>query len=137
MIGGGRLIAGTLGGTAIAQRHPADTTRMTLADLTDPTAVRAAMDECDRLGRDTFLQRYGFQARRRYVVDRDGVLYDAKALVGVAHGIQHHPGLGPLPAASFSGGQAAANAALRRLGFPVIDLAQWTVTDECRRSSKP
>jgi len=34
-----------------------------LRDLTSPVAVDAAMDEFDRLGREEFLERYGFRAR--------------------------------------------------------------------------
>ena len=102
---------------------------MSLGDLTDPAAVHAAMNEFDRVGRETFLRSHGFRERRQYVVDRAGVLYDAKALAGVAHGYQH-PELGVLPAARFNGGEVGANAALRRLGFEVRDLEQWQLEDE-------
>ena len=49
---------------------------MGLADLTDPTGVRAAMDECAELGRDVS-KKYGFRERRRYVVERDAIFCDA------------------------------------------------------------
>jgi hypothetical protein len=36
---------------------------MALSDLTDPSAVLQAIDQFDALGRDAFLQRYGFGPR--------------------------------------------------------------------------
>ena len=60
---------------------------MVLAELTDPTAVNKAMDEFDQIGRDAFLRKYGFGRSRNYFVERNGILYDSKAIVGVAHGI--------------------------------------------------
>src|SRR5690242_8246236 len=60
-----------------------------LADLSDPKAVLAAMDECNGLGRSAFLQRHGFGEARTYFLEYDGRRYDSKAIVGVAHGLQH------------------------------------------------
>jgi hypothetical protein len=67
-----------------------------LAELTSREAVVAALDEFDRLGRDSFLKQHGFGTARRYFVKRDGRYYDSKAIAGVAYGYEHPP-LPPAP----------------------------------------
>jgi MrcB-like, N-terminal domain len=91
-----------------------------LADLTSRDAVLAAMEEFDSLGRDQFLQRYGFGRARDYEVVHEDGRYDSKAIVGAAHGHQH-PSLGPLESGDFSGGQPTINK-LKELGFDVIQI---------------
>lgn len=88
--------------------------------ITDVTAgaVMSAIAEFDRLGRDAFLNEYGFGESRRYRIRHAGKLYDSKAIVGVAHG--YLPGQRPLPPSEFSGGVAHAAGVLRRLGFEVV-----------------
>ncbi|MGW1993245.1 HNH endonuclease [Embleya sp. NPDC001921] len=93
---------------------------MVLRDLTEPGAVLRAIDEFDEIGRDAFLARYRYGRSTRYFVDHEGSLYDVKALVGAAYGYQF-PERGPLTNDRFSGGHAAANAVMERLGFVVID----------------
>jgi hypothetical protein len=98
---------------------------LSLTDLTSREAVEAALAEFDDLGREAFLEKYGFGAADRYFLrwnDRD---YDAKAIAGAAVG-HEHPERGPLPAGAFSGGEAGANAKLRELGFEVMSKAQPT-----------
>lgn len=90
---------------------------MPLADIRRPH-VEAALAECDRLGRTTFLSRYGFGPARSYWLLHDGTAYDSKAVLGVAHG-HARPDLGPLRSSDFSGGSATAGALLRQLGFDV------------------
>jgi 5-methylcytosine-specific restriction protein A len=92
---------------------------MALADLTYAYAVLRALEEFDRLGREEFLARYGFEKARRYFLVRNGQRYDSKAIAGVAHGYQH-PERGPLRAADFSGGDATVRARLEALGFDVV-----------------
>lgn len=92
---------------------------MSLQDLSDPQAVRRAVAECDRLGREAFLDRYGFGPARRYFLLVDDQRYDSKAIVGVAHRYQF-PERGPLPASAFSGGEATVQRVLERLGFTVV-----------------
>ena len=53
-----------------------------LSDLTFRAAVLEAIDEFDRIGRDAFLERYGYSPARRYFFEFDGKLYDSKAIVG-------------------------------------------------------
>jgi 5-methylcytosine-specific restriction protein A len=89
---------------------------MALTDITRE-AVLAAIAEFDRLGRDGFLEKYGFDPSRRYWLRYDGARYDSKAIAGAAHG--HLPGGSPLAAKDFSGGIGHAVTVLRRLGFEV------------------
>ncbi|WP_353082776.1 hypothetical protein [Tessaracoccus lapidicaptus] len=90
---------------------------MGLSDLTDPGAVMAAMREYDAIGRDAFLDKYGFKPARRYFLVHDGRRYDSKAIVGAAYGFQHGS---PLLWDSFSGGEATVAPLLQALGFDVI-----------------
>ncbi|MGW0698024.1 hypothetical protein ACWD0A_01510 [Streptomyces sp. NPDC002867] len=92
---------------------------MALTDITRSEILQAAA-ECDRLGRDPFLQRYGFGRARSYLLLIDGKEYDSKAVVGAAHG--YLPGQEPLRArdARLSGGHEHAAELLRNLGFPVV-----------------
>jgi hypothetical protein len=56
-----------------------------LADLTE-SAVLQAIGEFDDLGRDPFLQKYGFGRSRGYFLIHGGKSYDSKAIAGAAHG---------------------------------------------------
>ncbi|MFF4242702.1 hypothetical protein ACFYYL_43135 [Actinomadura geliboluensis] len=80
-------------------------------------AVLDAMAECDHIGRDRFLERYGFERARRYFLHHDGVHYDSKAIVGVAY---RHVAGRPLAADEFSGGQQTVARLLKRLDFKVV-----------------
>ena len=92
---------------------------MPLSDVTDANAIRAAIAEFDDLGRDSFLQKYGFgQARQYFLRTEQGKLYDSKAIVGAAHGKQF-PERGPLRAEDFSGGERTVKSLLEQLGFSV------------------
>jgi hypothetical protein len=91
---------------------------MSLRDLTDPEAVRSAIEEFRTLGRDAFLAKYSFGPARDYFLIDDGELFDSKAIATAAHGVQF-PGLGPLKADEFSGGEATVRRKLKQLGFVV------------------
>ena len=54
-----------------------------LSELQSPAAVQAALDEFTQLGRQAFLQRYGFGPSRDYLVrdPKTGSLCDSKAIV--------------------------------------------------------
>lgn len=73
------------------------------------------------MGRERFLETYGFGASRRYLLRLDGQLYESKAIVGVA--FKYETPDGPLRASQFSGGVGAGGAArqLQDLGFEIID----------------
>ncbi len=95
----------------------------TLADLSDPAAVQAALDEYLHLGQAAFLERYGFGRASGYVVrdPRSGQWADSKAIAGLAIGFQF-PAEGPLRSAQFSGGVQTVVRRLRLLGFDVSAL---------------
>ena len=90
---------------------------MALSDI-DREAVLRAIAEFDRLGRDAFLQHYGFGRSRSYVLRHGVNVYDSKAIVGVAHGYSGGE-RSSLPATQFSGGEATVAQILRGLGFEV------------------
>ncbi|GGJ51869.1 hypothetical protein GCM10010121_073500 [Streptomyces brasiliensis] len=86
--------------------------------------MEAAVEEYDRLGRDTFLERDGFRRAQRYLLAHGDRHYDSKAIVGAAHGFL--PGERPLAARDFSGGAAHAVGLLKRLGSEIVDSAPAT-----------
>jgi hypothetical protein len=92
---------------------------VSLADLIDPRAVEAALSELDHLGREAFLDRYGFGRARKYSLVWNGRRYDSKAIVGAAHGYEF-PLLGPLAASGFSEGELTVARKLRSPGFEVL-----------------
>ncbi|MEV5984816.1 HNH endonuclease [Streptomyces sp. NPDC052051] len=78
--------------------------------------VIAATEEFRRLGRDNFLQTYGFGRARSYELVLDGLRYDSKAIAGVAHGYATGDFLS---SGEFSGGAATVARRLGELGFAV------------------
>jgi 5-methylcytosine-specific restriction protein A len=90
-------------------------TSVALSDITRE-AVLASIAEYDELGRDTFLERYGFDPARACFLVYEGQTYDSKAIVGVAHG---HATGETWKAADFSGGEQTVARLLRRRGFHV------------------
>ena len=87
-----------------------------LSKLTSAEAVIKAIEECEKLGRDVFLERYGYKRSRLYLINYAGKTYDSKAIAGVAYGHQHGS---PLRPRDFSGGAETVIPALSRLGFTV------------------
>ncbi|SAL79953.1 hypothetical protein [Caballeronia telluris] len=104
---------------------------MNFKKLQTSTAVYAAIQEFDRVGRTAFLEKYGFGTSREYMLRdrRTGKLYDSEAIVGAAYGYAF-PGEGPLRAADFSGGEATVERVLLDLGFEVVRVGQDWTTDE-------
>lgn len=92
---------------------------MPLSALSERSAVLSAIAEYDALGREAFLDRYGYGPSRAYFLEYDGKEYDSKAIVGVAVGKQF-PAEGPLGSDQFSGGDATVRAKLESLGFQVV-----------------
>ena len=88
-----------------------------ISHLTDPKAVRRALRECDRLGRDAFLAQYGYKRARRFYLRDQGREYDSKAIAGVAYGYQHRQQA--LTPYDFSGGENTVWRVLTKLGFEV------------------
>ena len=91
---------------------------MSWTELTSSEAVRKALDEFDDLGRDAFLKKYGFGRSARFVLRHEGREYDAKAVIGAAHGHQF-PDKGPLKSADFPSSERAVKGTLETLGFSV------------------
>jgi len=98
---------------------------MALSNIQSRTAILAAVEEFNRLGREAFLEKHGFGRARRYFLDHDGQLYDSKAIVGVAHGYEF-PSEGPLDSSEFSGGEATVKRKLEELGFEICHLSGYT-----------
>ncbi|MDX3108781.1 HNH endonuclease [Nonomuraea angiospora] len=88
---------------------------MALSDL-DREMVLAAIEEYDQLGRDVFLEQFGYREARDFLVVHNGRRYDSKPIAGVAHrGVDGRP----LRASEFSGGAATVGRSLGHLGFLV------------------
>jgi MoxR-like ATPase len=81
-------------------------------------AVLEALREFDSLGRERFLQKYGFGPAKAWLLNHDGKEYDSKAIYGAAFGFEH-PERGPLASDDFTGGEASVVQKLRKLGFEV------------------
>ena len=91
---------------------------MALRDLTRGSVLRA-IAEFDKLGREAFLDRYGFGRSRSYFLVHQGRHYDSKAVAGVAHRFTS-PDASPLKSTDFSGGERTVQAVLEALGFEVV-----------------
>lgn len=89
------------------------------ADLTDPRAVEAALEEFDQLGRGTFLEKYGFGEARDYFLVTDTGRYDSKAIFAAAYEAQHGV---PVSNSDINGGKNGAAKRLQELGFVVEGL---------------
>lgn len=99
-----------------------------LRHLSSRTAVLEAIKEYDDLGKDAFLDKYGFGEARNYVLVHEDREYDSKAIAGVA--CKYQFGV-PLLASEFSGGQETVQKKLQSLGFIVRGLKPPTwVRDE-------
>lgn len=95
---------------------------MALKDLSRRDAVIKALKEFDEIGREKFLQKYGFSKARSYWLFYNGRRYDSKAIVDAAHGFQF-PDIGPLKHQDFSGGDLTVRKKLNQLGFYVESTA--------------
>src|SRR5256885_1493164 len=91
---------------------------MALSDIETRQPVLDAIAEFDDLGRERFLEKYGFGRSQSYWLIHNGKRYDSKAIIGAAHRFAR-PDLGPLAAKDFSGGEARVQRKLKQLGFSV------------------
>lgn len=89
---------------------------MSLSDINNAISVDRAIQECDELGRDEFLRKYGFGKSKVYFLAKNGKYYDSKAIAAVAHKYEH-PEKGALKSGEFSGGETTVGELLGRLGF--------------------
>jgi putative restriction endonuclease len=90
-----------------------------LSEITS-ASIQNALQEFDELGREAFLQKYGFGKARSFFIICGEAQYDSKAIVGAARQYVASDGL-PLGPADFSGGDRRVASLLRRLGFTVKD----------------
>jgi hypothetical protein len=90
---------------------------LAFGDLSSSDAVLRAIAEFDSLGREKFLEKYGFGPSRDYFLVVDGRSYDSKAIVAAAH---HHqfPEEALLKWDDFNGGRPTISK-LESLGFRV------------------
>ncbi|WP_460703979.1 hypothetical protein [Luteococcus sediminum] len=79
--------------------------------------MQAAMTEFDQLGRESFLDKYGFGPAREYFITENGRRYDSKAIVGAA--AAQMPGGTAWGPGQFSGGAATVVKLLVGFGFRV------------------
>lgn len=100
---------------------------MSINLLTSRQAVLDALDEWDALGRERFLQKYGYGPAKSYFVQHDGKPYDSKAVAGVAVG-KELPERGPLRNNEFSGGDTVKQK-LESLGFQFLSEVKLTAAD--------
>lgn len=93
---------------------------MTTLSRSDVTraSVLEAMAEFDALGRKAFLSKYGYGPSAAYRIRHERRLYDSKAILGVAYGIEHQ--VTPLKPWEFSGGAEHCARLLARLGFTLL-----------------
>lgn len=96
---------------------PRLTVKKNITKLTSMGAVKEAIAECDALGREQFLSKYGYERARKYPLVFNGQEYDSKAIAGVAFGNQF--GI-PLKWDEFSGGLKSTVPTLQKLGFKVL-----------------
>ncbi|MEU6079027.1 HNH endonuclease [Streptomyces sp. NPDC047108] len=78
--------------------------------------ILKTLEEYEHLGREAFLNMYGYGEANTYLLVHDGKEYDSKAIAGVAHKHQHGA---PLTNKQLSGGVGHAVDWLRREGFTV------------------
>ena len=91
---------------------------MGVADITSREAVLQAIAEFDLIGRNAFLEKYGFGRSKAFWIVYEGNRYDSKAIAGAAYGYEF-PDRGPLPNDTFSGGEQGVADTLRALGFSI------------------
>jgi putative restriction endonuclease len=92
-----------------------------LSNLTDASAVGHALAEFRRLGRQAFIDDYGFKRSRDYFVIEGGIGYDSKPVLAAAYGHQHGRKQA-LHYDDFSGGGPVITT-FGRLGYRVV---RWT-----------
>lgn len=78
------------------------------------------MAECDSLGRVPFLAAHGYDVARWLYVEHRGLLYDSKAIAGVALQYEYGPEY-VRDREGYTGGEQTVVPVLRNLGFDVVD----------------
>jgi putative restriction endonuclease len=102
---------------------------MNISNLTR-TAVLQAIEEFDQIGKEAFLEKYGYSDARNYFLEVNNRVYPSKAIAGVAvQYINLHQT--PLKPSDFVGGKNSVEKILTRLGYKIcfkeIDSHFWWV----------
>ena len=84
----------------------------------DRDAVLRALAECNQLGEEAFLTKYGYGPALEYFVVHEGRQYPSKAIFGVAHQFVE-PAARAMRNDEFKGGEVKVARPLRALGFEV------------------
>lgn len=79
-----------------------------------PESILQAIRECEKMGRDAFLKKYGRGKAQSYFLVYDGEEYDSKAIVCAAYEFENGS-----KRKNFSGGYATVQKWLEKLGFEV------------------
>ncbi|MFC5480568.1 HNH endonuclease [Massilia suwonensis] len=103
-------------------------------DLTSRDAVKAAIAECDELGREQFLAKYGYRYARTYALMYKGREYDSKAIAGVAYGKQFGAAMRPR---EHSGGVNYCVPVLQKLGFKVRGALATDTAPKAKSTKNP
>ena len=98
---------------------------LALGDLSDRDAVLAAMREFDEIGRDPFLEKYGFGRSQKYRIRHEGRMYDVKAVLAAAYGIQF-PDREPITSENSTSGLRTTVPKAQELGFEVAGAVSGT-----------
>lgn len=93
------------------------------AELTDRSSVEWAMAEFDHVGRDAFLQRYGYGETKEYFFVTEKGRYDSKAIFGAAYQRQHGVAVAH---DEISGGRSGDAGRLAELGFDIEGIDDQT-----------
>ncbi|WP_087633589.1 hypothetical protein [Caballeronia telluris] len=101
------------------------------------SAVDAALQEFDRIGRTAFLSKHGFEKSREHMLrmPETGTLYDARAIVGAAYGFAY-PDQGPLSDAEIHLDEEEVEGILLGLGFEVQSPGTELLLGALRTDSK-
>ncbi|MFB7676088.1 HNH endonuclease [Kitasatospora purpeofusca] len=102
---------------------------MGFRDLTSATALEKALAEYNDLGGKAFCGKYGFAPSTQYYISHADLLYDAEAIARVASAHEHGTN-SPLSSDPFDAAEAAANPALRAMGYTVLNSHTETVEAE-------
>ena len=85
--------------------------------LKQKESILKSIAEYNSIGREKFLQKYGYRRARQYFLLHKNKIYDSKPIYGVAFKFEDGP---VLRGKDFSGGEKTVAQALERLGFTVL-----------------
>lgn len=91
---------------------------MNISDLTKK-AVLLAIEEYDRIGKESFLEKHGYFDARNYFLEFNGKEYPSKAIAGVAVKYIDINRM-PLKSSDFVGGKYTVEKTLTKLGYKII-----------------